>query len=97
MSTSPPDQFRNVPMPRWYRIGAVAGRVLGFVAMVATAWLFLHSSSGGSRWHALAFFAGLALLILPSFPKACLEQRNRLRGLGDGSFQQNLDEQSTKR
>lgn len=84
-------------MPPWYRVTAVIARVAGFVAVVCSAWLHLNSSSGGSGWLALGFFGGLALLILPSLPKAYLEQRNRLRGLRDGSFQEYLDEQHSKR
>lgn len=67
------------------------------MAVVCSAWLHLNSRSGGSGWVALSFFGGLALLILPSLPKAYLEQRNRLRGLRDGSFQEYLDDQHSKR
>jgi hypothetical protein len=84
-------------MPMWYRIGAVAARVIGFVTLVGSAWLHLNSTAIGSGWLALGFFGGIALLIFPSLPKAYLEQRNRMRGLREGSFQQYLDEQSTKR
>src|SRR6266404_2474889 len=97
MRDAPEDRFCNVQMPQRYRIASGVARVIGFVALVASAWLFLDSSSGGSRWRAFGFFAGLALLILPSLPKAYIEQRNRMRGLRDGSFQQYLDEQRTKR
>jgi len=92
MSSPPHDRFRNVQMPPWYRIAAGVARVAGFVVLVGSAWLHLNSSFGGSGLLALGFFGGLALLILPSLPKAYLEQRNRLRGLRDGSFQEYLDE-----
>lgn len=97
MSSSPHDQFRNVQLPPWFRVTTLVARVAGFVAVVCSAWFHLNSSSGGSGWIALGFFGGLALLILPSLPKAYLEQRNRLRGMRDGSFQEYLDEQNSKR
>ncbi len=97
MSTSPHDRFKNVQMPRWYGVVAVVARVGGFVALVGSVWLHLNSRLSGSVWLAVGLFGGIALLLLPSLPKAYLEQRNRIRGLRDGSFQEFLDEQNTKR
>jgi hypothetical protein len=95
MSTTPHD-LQNVPMPVWYRICAAVARVVGFALLVGSAWLHINSYATNSVCLAIGFFGGLALLILPSLPKAYLEQRNRMRGLRDGSFQEFIDDQKSK-
>jgi hypothetical protein len=41
-------------------------------------------------------FIGVLLLAGPSLPKAFIEQRNRNRGIRDGSFKEFLEEQQRK-
>lgn len=96
METTPDNRFRNVQMPQWYRVCAVVMRVVGFVSVAVSVWSLNHSNPSSSAWLAIGFFGGLTLLILPSLPKAYLEQRNRIRGLRDGSFQEFIEKRKTK-
>ena len=54
-----------------------------------------HQDATGSTWPIAGVIIGVFMLLLPSLPKAYIEQRNRIRGARDGSFQEFLkDEQS---
>jgi len=66
-------------------------RMIGFVILVACAWQMTRENSHASRLIVAGFIVGILLLLLPSLPKAYLEQRNRIRGMHDGSFQEFLN------
>src|SRR6267142_6145873 len=86
MSDSQYERFANVQMPRWYRIAAWVVRVLGFLIFLVSAWQATHQDISSSPWPMAGIIVGVLLLVLPSLPKAYIEQRNRFRGLRDGSF-----------
>ena len=96
MSETPQQRFTNVQMPRLYRISAWIVRVLAFLILVGSAWVMTHQDAIGSSWPTAGVIVGVLLLVLPSFPKAYIEQRNRNRGLRDGSFQEFLKDEQSK-
>jgi hypothetical protein len=79
-------RFTNVEMPQWYRITALVVRAVGFFTLLAAAWQATHQDISPSPWPMAGVIVGVLLLVLPSLPKAYIEQRNRFRGLRDGSF-----------
>ena len=85
--------FFNVQMPKWYRLASLVLRLLCIVVVVvvvASGQIFGVNDVHTKVWIVIA--AGL-VAALPSLPKAIIEQRNRLRGLRDGSFQKYLEQQ----
>jgi hypothetical protein len=50
----------------------------------------------GPLWPIVGGIIGVFLLILPSLPKAYIEQRNRTRGLRDGSLKEFLESEQRK-
>ena len=48
------------------------------------------------RFGLVGVLVGVLLLALPSLPKAYIEQRNRIRGLRDGSFKEFLENEQGK-
>ena len=97
MSDSLHDRFANVRMPQWYRISAWVVRAVGLLIVVISTWRMSREDSAASTWCAAGVLIGVLLLALPSLPKAYLEQRNRIRGLRDGSFKKFLDEEQKNR
>jgi hypothetical protein len=94
MRETPHQRFANVQMPKWYRISAWIVRAVAFLILVVSAWVMKHQDATGSSWPIAGVIIGVLLLVLPSLPKAYIEQRNRIRGARDGSFQEFLkDEQ----
>ena len=89
MNDNQHEHFFNVRMPRWYRAACVVFWSLcamGIVSVVA-----LHAYDFVSIGTTIGVVIGVGLLaMLPGIPKAFIEQRNRLRGLKDGSFQEYL-------
>jgi hypothetical protein len=71
-------------------------RAIGLLLLLGCAWLMTHSDASGPRWPIAGGIVGVLLLILPSLPKAYIEQRNRIRGLRDGSFKEVLDSEQRK-
>ena len=96
MSEIPQQRFTNVQMPRWYRVSAWIVRVVAFLVLVVSAWIMTHQDATGSSWPIAGVIVGVLLLVLPSLPKAYIEQRNRNRGLRDGSFQEFLKDEHRK-
>jgi hypothetical protein len=96
MSDSQYERFANVQMPRWYRITAWVIRVVGFPVFLASAWQMTHQDASGSSLPIVGVIVGVLLLALPSLPKAYIEQRNRIRGLRDGSFKEFLEHEQRK-
>jgi|SRR5438094_7046541 len=96
MSDSHHERFANVRMPQWYRISAWVVRVIGFLIFLASAWYVTHADASGPAWPMAGVLVGIVLLILPSLPKAYIEQRNRIRGLRDGSFKKFLEDEKQK-
>ncbi len=88
-------RFANVQMPRWYRISARVVRAMGFLIFLASAWQMTREGSSVSVW-LMGALVGVLVLALPSLPKAYIEQRNRLRGLRDGSFKEFLESERQK-
>lgn len=84
-------RFFDVQMPRRYCIGAFVFRVLclAFIVAMLVVNILQEYEDVGTLVLALIVAAGLATL--PSLPKALIEQRNRLRGLKDGTMQEFLD------
>ena len=96
MSDTQYERFANVRMPRWYCVTAWVVRVIAFVIFLASAWQMTHQDASGSSWPIAGVFVGVVLLALPSLPKAYIEQRNRNRGLQDGSFKEFLENERQK-
>jgi len=96
MSDADRERFTNVQMPRWYRITAWIVRVAGFIVCLSSGWQMTHQEASASSWPLAGVFVGAALLGLPSLPKAFIEQRNRIRGLKDGSFNEFLKHERQK-
>jgi len=71
-------------------------RAVGLLVLLGCGWLMTHSDAGGPLWPIVGGIVGVLLLILPSLPKAYIEQRNRIRGLRDGSFKEFLDSEQRK-
>jgi hypothetical protein len=88
--------FFDVEMPPWYRYGALALRILCLLAIVAV--VVWRNVFGIREAHVAAFVViGIAVVaMLPSIPKAWIEQRNRLRGLKDGSLDRYLKNANNK-
>jgi len=84
-------------MPRWYRTLSLAIRVL---CAIAIAIVFIWHESLGIKDTGIAalivIFIALAAALM-SLPKAVIEQRNRNRGLKDGTFQEYLRRDSEQR
>jgi hypothetical protein len=93
MSETPYEKFADVRMPRWYRIAAWTVRVVGFLLFIGCAWRMTHEDTAGPLWPTSGVIVGMFLLVLPSLPKAYIEQRNRIRGLRDGSFREFLEDE----
>lgn len=91
MTRDDEQQFYNAEMPGWYRKAAWALRGLGFLATLGGLLVFVYVSQLQSPGGLYCFFVGLALLILPSIPRAAIEQRNRHRGLKDGTLLADLN------
>jgi len=89
-------RFANVQMPKWYRISAWIVRTLAFLILLGSAWVMTHQDATGSSWPIVGVIVGVLLLLLPSMPKAYIEQRNRIRGLRDGSFKEFLEDEQRK-
>ena len=83
-------QFFDVPMPGWYVPASYVVRIIGFGAFLLCAWRFTHSESVVSPWVFGGVLGGILLMLLPSLPKAFIEQRNRIRGLAGGTFHEHL-------
>ena len=96
MSDSQYERFANVQMPRWYRISAWVVRAVGFLIFLASAWRMTRDDASGSAWPVAGVLVGVLVLALPSLPKAYIEQRNRIRGLRDGSFKKFLEHEQQK-
>jgi hypothetical protein len=90
------DRFCNVTMPRWYRITAWVIRIIGFLIFLVAAWEMTHQNDSALFWYWAGVLGGILLLLLPSVPKAYIEQRNRMRGLRDGSFKEYLEHEIKK-
>ena len=71
-------------------------RAVGLLLLLGCSWLMTHTDPTGPLWPIAGGIAGVLLLILPSVPKAYIEQRNRIRGLRDGSFKEFLDNEQRK-
>jgi hypothetical protein len=96
VSETPYEKFGNVKMPRWYRTTAWALRAVGLLTLTGFAWHMTHQDSSGASWPIAGVIVGIFLLVLPSLPKAYIEQRNRTRGLRDGSFKEFLENEKQK-
>src|SRR5262249_24830225 len=96
MSETPQQRFSNVQMPRWYRISGWIVRVAAFLILLVSAYVMTHQDDTGSSWPMAGAIIGVLLLLVPGLPKAYIEQRNRLRGIRDGSFQQFLKDEQSK-
>jgi len=96
MSESQYQRFAGVQMPQWYRITAWVVRVVGFLVFLISAWHMTHQGAPVSSWPIGGVLVGVLLLDLPSLPKAYIEQRNRIRGLRDGSFKEFLKNEQRK-
>ena len=70
--------------------------MVAFLVLVVSAWIMTHQDATGSSWPIAGVIVGVLLLVLPSLPKAYIEQRNRNRGLRDGSFQEFLKDEHRK-
>jgi hypothetical protein len=70
--------------------------VVAFLVLVGSAWIMTHEEVTGSCWPISGVIVGVLLLVLPSLPKAYIEQRNRIQGLRDGSFQEFLKDEQRK-
>ncbi len=99
MSDPKYEKFANVRMPQWYRITAWIARSGGFLMLLGSAWQMIQQGASGSAWPwpIAGVLTGVLLLVLPSLPKAYIEQRNRLRGLRDGSFKEFLENEQRKK
>lgn len=97
MNDTEHQRFFDVTMPKWYRKTALAVRVVGSAIALPCAWLMAHDSPDSSMWSVVGMIAGFLLLLIPSLPKAYIEQQNRIRGLRDGDFQQYFDKQEEDR
>ena len=86
MTTDNEKRFYDLKMPRWYCIAAWACRVLGLVTTIGGLLVAVYVSEMESVGGFCCFFIGLILFVLPSLPKAFIEQWNRIKGLQDGSF-----------
>jgi hypothetical protein len=84
------DHFYNVKMPSWYKLTSYIIRILGFSVFVYCLWWFVNYRDF-SIWSVMGFLAGIMFIALPSLPKAYIEQRNIIKGLKDGSFQDYQD------
>ena len=96
MSDSQYNRFVNVKMPRWNRTVAWVVRIIGLVIFLVFLWEETREETSGSTWPMAGVLIGASLLVLPSLPKAYIEQRNRVRGLRDGSFKQFLKNEQRK-
>ena len=96
MSDSQYERFANVEMPRWYRMTAWVVRLVGFLIFLVCAWQMTHQDATGSSLPMAGVLGGVLLVALPSLPKAFIEQRNRMRGLRDGSFKEFLENDQRK-
>lgn len=82
-------EFFDAKMPRWYAITALILRFVGFALLIYSVWLLTRPHSSAT-WPIFGFLIGILLLVLPSLPKAYIEQRNRIRGFRAGSLQEHL-------
>lgn len=89
-------RFDNVTMPRWYGIAAWTCRILGLATAVGGLLSFVYLSKMESAEWFYCFFIGLILLVLPSLPKASIEQWNRINGRRDGSLLADVTEKRDK-
>jgi hypothetical protein len=71
-------------------------RVVGFLIFLVCAWQMTHQDATGSPWPMAGVLGGVLLVALPSLPKAYIEQRNRIRGLRDGSYNAFLESEQRK-
>ncbi len=86
-----PERFFDVKMPRWFQRASFVFRSV-CVSAIATV-LVLHYTRGfPDLLMAVGMIIGFAVLLAaPSVPKAFIEQRNRLRGLRDGSLRELME------
>ena len=84
-------RFFDVQMPDWFKRASLAFR--GCCAAAIAVVLALHFSRGVPEvMITVLIVIGLAVLMaLPSIPKAFIEQRNRIRGLRDGTMQELIE------
>ena len=85
-------RFFDVTMPGWYRKTALVIRVIGGLIALVCAWWMARQPPESWMWPIIGILVGCALMVIPSLPKAYVEQRNRIRGLRDGNFQKNWDD-----
>ena len=84
--------FFNAEMPKWYKIISwiiytICSVGILIIFIISTIFNTVYSTSS------VLIIIGLTVIaMLPSIPKAFIEQRNRIRGIRDGSFQKHLDE-----
>ena len=71
-------------------------RVVAFLILLGSAWVMTHRDATGSSWPVAGVINGVLLLVLPLLPKAYIEQRNRIQGARDGSFQEFLKDEQSK-
>ena len=81
-------QCFDVTMPQWYRKIALVVRMLGAVLALACVWLTADGPLGSLMWPSVGMIAGFLTMVLPSFPKAYIEQRKRTRERRDGGLQE---------
>ena len=75
-------------MPSWFRRAALLFRLACGIGIVATLG-FYFANLLSDVLIAVGIVIGLAVLMaLPSAPKAFVEQRNRIRGLKDGTMEE---------
>ena len=78
-------------MPLWYVVTSYVVRILGFGLFLFCAWHFTRFGGSTSPWLFAGILGGVLLMALPSLPKALIEQRNRLRGLRDGTLNEHFE------
>lgn len=85
------ERFFNVRMPRWFQLASLVFRSVCACAIVTV--MILHFTRGfPDILAAVGMVIGFAVLLAaPSIPKAFIEQRNRLRGLRDGSLRELME------
>ena len=85
------NRFFNVEMPKWYTVCAslFRGVCLGFIFGVLFMKFMFRVEN--IMIPVIAILVAAFLAALPSLPKAWIEQRNRLRGLKDGTMKEYIE------